>query len=150
MPGDLGKATGQRGTARPLRAAADHKERAAHKPAEGPAEQPAERARRGGKQWGYANHSSAGTWKRSRPVQGRGGGADQCRDAEEEQTTSSQTEDARDAPSSVSRRKRFLQTILCKASGACEASRRQRVGVAPLLSGCLSGTDDWKGAFAER
>uniref|UniRef100_A0AAV2LLV1 Uncharacterized protein n=1 Tax=Knipowitschia caucasica TaxID=637954 RepID=A0AAV2LLV1_KNICA len=59
-----------------LRAAADHEERAAQKPRRGPAEQPAERARRGGEQWGYANHS-------------------RCRDVEEEQTTSSQTEDSR-------------------------------------------------------
>uniref|UniRef100_A0AAV2JDW1 Uncharacterized protein n=1 Tax=Knipowitschia caucasica TaxID=637954 RepID=A0AAV2JDW1_KNICA len=90
------------GTARPSACGSRPRGTSRTKPAEGPAEQPAERARRGGEQ----------EICEPQQVQGRRGGADQCRD----QTTSSQTEDARVAPSSVSRRKRFLQTILCEAS----------------------------------
>uniref|UniRef100_A0AAV2IX26 Uncharacterized protein n=1 Tax=Knipowitschia caucasica TaxID=637954 RepID=A0AAV2IX26_KNICA len=86
MPGDLGKATGQRGTASRRQGHARHRQTVCarqqttrneqHRTAEGPRGAARRRARRGGEQWGYANHS-------------------RCRDAEEEQTMSSQTEDSR-------------------------------------------------------
>uniref|UniRef100_A0AAV2J494 Uncharacterized protein n=1 Tax=Knipowitschia caucasica TaxID=637954 RepID=A0AAV2J494_KNICA len=76
MPGDLGKATGQHGTARPSARGSRPRGTSSTEPPEGPRGAARRRARRVGEQWGYANHS-------------------RCRDAEEEQTTSSQTEDSR-------------------------------------------------------